>query len=144
WLNAGGVRSIDGYAGRLRRCLQRIAPRPWEAAIAVLTPGEFNAAYYEHQMLADAIGGALVHGNDLIVHEEEVFRRTDTGMERGDVISSRVNAEWIDPLVFRPDSMLGAPGIIESWRRGNVAIANAPGTGAADDKGTTPSPRGRT
>jgi uncharacterized circularly permuted ATP-grasp superfamily protein len=138
WLNAGGVRSIDGYAGRLRRCLQRIAPRPWEAAIAVLTPGEFNAAYYEHQMLADAIGGALVHGNDLIVHEEEVFRRTDTGMERVDVIYSRVNAEWIDPLVFRPDSMLGAPGIIESWRRGNVAIANAPGTGVADDKAVYP------
>jgi uncharacterized circularly permuted ATP-grasp superfamily protein len=138
WLHSSGVRSIDGYAGRLRRSLQRIAPRPWEASIAVLTPGSYNAAFYEHRLLAEAIGGALVHGNDLVVHEEEVFRRTDAGLERVDVIYSRVNAEWIDPLVFRPDSMLGAPGIIEAWRRGNVAIANAPGTGVADDKAVYP------
>jgi uncharacterized circularly permuted ATP-grasp superfamily protein len=139
WLADNKVRRVDGYPKRLQRILQRIAPRPWEAEIAVLTPGHYNAAYFEHRMLADAIGGALVEGRELIVHEDEVYRRDDQGaMQRVDVVYSRVNSEWIDPLVFRPDSMLGVPGIVEAWRRGNVAIANAPGTGVADDKAIYP------
>ena len=139
WLEAARVRTIDDYPGRLLRILQRIAPKPWRANIAVLTPGTYNAAFYEHRLLAEGLGAALVEGRDLIVHEDEVYRRAADGtMEHVDVIYSRVNSEWIDPLVFRPDSMLGTPGIIEAWRRGNVALANAPGTGVADDKAIYP------
>jgi uncharacterized circularly permuted ATP-grasp superfamily protein len=138
WAKAYDVRAVDDYPARLRRILQRIAPRQWDANLVVLTPGRFNAAYYEHELLAEAIGGGLVEGRDLIVQEDEVWRRTDAGFERVDVIYSRVNAEWLDPLVFRPDSLLGSPGLIEAWRRGSVAIANAPGTGVADDKAIYP------
>ena len=128
WFATNAVRRIDEYTKRLCRILQRIAPRPWEAAIAVLTPGPYNAAYYEHKLLAEEMGATLVEGHDLIVSEDEVYRRDDEGnIHRVDVIYSRVNSEWLDPLVFRSESMLGAPGIIEAWRRGNVAIANAPG-----------------
>jgi uncharacterized circularly permuted ATP-grasp superfamily protein len=138
WISAAGVRSIDGYATRLRRSLQRIAPRPWQASIAVLTPGPYNAAFFEHRMLADAIGGMLVTGNELVVHEDEVYCRHQGTLERVDVVYSRVNAEWLDPLLFRPESLLGPPGLIEAWRRGNVAIANSPGSGVADDKAIYP------
>jgi uncharacterized circularly permuted ATP-grasp superfamily protein len=139
WFATGSVRRIDDYTTRLCRILQRIAPRPWEAAIAVLTPGPYNAAYYEHRLLAEEMGATLVEGHELIVSEDEVYRRdTDGTIQRIDVIYSRVNSEWLDPLVFRSESMLGAPGLIEAWRRGNVAIANAPGTGVADDKAIYP------
>jgi uncharacterized circularly permuted ATP-grasp superfamily protein len=139
WFASNTVRRIDEYTTRLRRILQRIAPRPWEAAIALLTPGSYNAAYYEHKLLAEEMGATLVEGNDLIVSEDEVYRRDAEGaIHRVDVIYSRVNSDWLDPLVFRSESMLGAPGIIEAWRRGNVAIANAPGTGVADDKAIYP------
>src|SRR3984893_3668955 len=139
WLATAGVRSLDEYPERLRRILERIAPRQWDASIVVLTPGPYNAAHYEHKMLAGHIGAALTTGNKLIVHEDHVWRRTPTGeLARVDVIYSRVNAEWLDPLVFRPDSLLRAPGLIDAWRLGNVAIANAPGTGVADDKGIYP------
>ena len=137
-LQAHRVRPIDDYAERLRRVLERIAPRPWQASIAVLTPGRFNAAFYEHQLLAQSIGGVLVEGRDLIVREDMVWRRTREGIEPLDVIYSRVNADWLDPLVFRPESLLGAPGLIDAWRRGNIALANAPGTGVADDKAIYP------
>ena len=132
------VRDIHDYAPRLCRVLQRIAPRPWDASIAVLTPGPFNAAFYEHRLLAEAVGGVLVEGRDLVVRDDEVWRRTPDGLEPVDVIYSRVNADWLDPLVFRSDSLLGVPGLIDAWRRGNVAIANAPGTGVADDKAIYP------
>ena len=139
WLEAAGVRAIDAYPTRLLRILQRTAPRPWAATIAVLTPGRYNAAYYEHQLLAEGLGARLVEGRDLVVADDEVYRRDASGaIERVDVIYSRVNAEWIDPLVFRSESMLGSPGVIEAWRRGNVALANAPGTGVADDKAVYP------
>jgi uncharacterized circularly permuted ATP-grasp superfamily protein len=138
WIAAAGVRSIDGYATRLRSSLQRIAPRPWQASIAVLTPGPYNAAFFEHRMLAEAIGGMLVTGNDLVVHEDEVYCRHDGALQRVDVVYSRVNAEWLDPLLFRAESLLGPPGLIEAWRRGNVAIANSPGSGVADDKAIYP------
>ena len=135
WFELAPVRPIHGYTGRLRRILQRIAPRQWDADIVVLTPGSYNAAYYEHRLLADEMNATLVEGHELIVVEDEVYRRDAEGAaQRVDVIYSRVNSEWLDPLVFRRDSMLGAPGLIEAWRRGNVAIANAPGTGVADDK----------
>ena len=139
WFATNAVRRIDEYTKRLCRILQRIAPRPWEAAIAVLTPGPYNAAYYEHKLLADEMGATLVEGHDLIVSEDEVYRRDDDGnIQRVDVIYSRVNSEWLDPLVFRSELMLGAPGIIEAWRRGNVAIANAPGTGRRRRQGDLP------
>ncbi len=139
WFESSAVRRIEEYTIRLRSILQRIAPRPWEADIVVLTPGSYNAAYYEHRMLAEQMGATLVEGHELIVVEDEVYRRGGDGsVTRVDVIYSRVNSEWLDPLVFRRDSMLGAPGIIEAWRRGNVAIANAPGTGVADDKAIYP------
>jgi uncharacterized circularly permuted ATP-grasp superfamily protein len=138
-LEATGVCPLDEYPRRLRRILERIAPRPWDMSIVVLTPGPYNAAYYEHRLLANLIGASIATGSELIVHEDEVWRRTESGeLVRVDVLYSRVNAEWLDPLVFRPDSLLGAPGIIDAWRRGNVAIANAPGTGVADDKGIYP------
>ena len=138
-LEATGVCPLDEYPHRLRRILERIAPRPWDTSIIVLTPGPYNAAYYEHRVLAEHIGATIATGSELIVHEDEVWRRTASGeLARVDVIYSRVNAEWLDPLVFRSDSLLGAPGIIDAWRRGNVAIANAPGTGVADDKGIYP------
>jgi uncharacterized circularly permuted ATP-grasp superfamily protein len=139
WFKRFQVEPIDEYTTRLRRVLQRIAPRPWEAALVVLTPGHFNAAYYEHELIAREMGGTLVEGIELIVHEEQLFRRDVTGhMQRVDVLYSRVNSEWLDPLVFQGESLLGSPGLIEAWRRGNVAIANAPGTGVADDKGVYP------
>lgn len=139
WFADNSVRGINDYTTRLRRILQRIAPRPWEAAIALLTPGSYNAAYYEHRLLAEEMGASLVEGHQLIVSEDEVYRIDDDGvMHRVDVIYSRVNSDWVDPLVFRSESMLGVPGIIEAWRRGNVAIANAPGTGVADDKAIYP------
>jgi uncharacterized circularly permuted ATP-grasp superfamily protein len=139
WLDAARVRPVDEYATRLRNILQRIAPRPWAATIAVLTPGVYNAAYYEHRLLAEGLGASLVEGRDLIVTEDEVYTRDADGlMVRIDVIYSRVNSDWVDPLVFRSDSMLGSPGLIEAWRRGNVALANAPGTGVADDKAIYP------
>ena len=139
WFDDNAVRPIDDYTTRLRRILQRIAPRPWDAAIALLTPGSYNAAYYEHRLLAEEMGATLVEGRQLFVSEDEVFRRDEEGgIHRVDVIYSRVNSDWIDPLVFRSESLLGVPGIIEAWRRGNLAIANAPGTGVADDKAIYP------
>ena len=139
WFDESKVRRIDAYTKRLCDILQRIAPRPWEADIVVLTPGSYNAAYYEHRMLAERIGATLVEGHQLIVAEDEVYRLDSAGeVHRVDVIYSRVTCEWLDPLVFRRDSLLGAPGIIEAWHRGNVAIANAPGTGVADDKAIYP------
>ncbi|GAC1337265.1 MAG: circularly permuted type 2 ATP-grasp protein [Candidatus Dormibacteria bacterium] len=139
WFALAPVRPIDAYTTRLRHVLQRTAPRQWEAHIVVLTPGPFNAAYYEHRLLAEEMGATLVEGHDLIVVEDEVYRRDRQGaVHRVDVIYSRVNSDWLDPLAFRSESLLGAPGIIEAWRRGNVAIANAPGTGVADDKAVYP------
>ena len=139
WFETSAVRRIDDYTKRLRDILQRIAPRPWEAEIVVLTPGPYNAAYYEHKMLAEKMGATLVEGRELIVSEDEVYRLDGEGeVHRVDVIYSRVTCEWLDPLVFQRDSLLGAPGIIEAWRRGYVAIANAPGTGVADDKAIYP------
>jgi uncharacterized circularly permuted ATP-grasp superfamily protein len=107
---------------------------PWDPTVVLLTPGSLNSAYYEHSFLADRMGVELVEGRDLFVRDEMVYMRTTEGPKRVDVIYSRIDDDFLDPLVFRPDSALGVPGLIAAYRAGNVAIANAPGTGVADDK----------
>ena len=100
----------------------------------ILTPGPFNSAYYEHSFLADKLGVELVEGRDLFVAEDVVFMRTTLGPKRVDVIYRRVDDDFLDPLVFNPTSVLGVPGLIGAYLAGNVTIANAVGTGVADDK----------
>jgi uncharacterized circularly permuted ATP-grasp superfamily protein len=134
WLDGHEVRSIDSYPSQLRDVLRRIAPRQWDANVAVLTPGPYNAAHYEHAMMAEALGAEIVEGTDLTVYDNVLFRHGRGELHRVDVLYTRVSAEWLDPLVFRGDSLLGVPGVISAWMHGNLAIANAPGTGVADDK----------
>jgi uncharacterized circularly permuted ATP-grasp superfamily protein len=127
---------VDAYTDELNRMLTSIAPEGVsEPNIAVLTPGIYNSAYFEHSFLAQRIGAALVEGIDLVVGEDDcVYMRTIDGLERVHVIYRRVDDLFIDPEVFREDSTLGVPGLMRAWRAGNVAIANAPGAGVADDK----------
>ena len=101
----------------------------------MLTPGIFNSAYFEHSFLAQRMGATLVEGGDLVVGDgDRVYMRTIDGLERVDVIYRRIDDLFLDPEVFRPDSMLGVPGLMRAWKAGTVAIANAPGAGVADDK----------
>src|SRR5213076_1558065 len=102
--------------------------------IVLLTPGVHNAAYFEHSFLAQQMGVELVEGGDLVVSDGYVWMRTTHGFERVDVIYRRIDDDFLDPEEFRPDSMLGVPGLMEVYQAGNVALANAPGTGVADDK----------
>lgn len=127
---------VDAYTDELNRMLASLAPDGVDdPTIAVLTPGIYNSAYFEHSFLAQRIGAALVEGADLTVGDDEcVYMRTIDGRERVHVVYRRVDDQFIDPEVFRPDSMLGVPGLMRAWRAGNVAIANAPGAGVADDK----------
>jgi uncharacterized circularly permuted ATP-grasp superfamily protein len=127
---------VDQYTDDLARMLASLAPDTIRhPQVAVLTPGIYNSAYYEHSFLAQRIGAALVEGSDLIVdNDDRVYMRTIGGLERVDVIYRRVDDVFLDPEEFRPDSMLGVPGLMRSWRAGKVAIANAPGAGVADDK----------
>ena len=127
---------VDAYTDELNRMLSSIAPEgSGQPRIAVLTPGIFNSAYFEHSFLAQRLGAALVEGADLFVGKDEyVYMRTIGGPERVDVIYRRVDDLFLDPEVFRADSTLGVPGLMRSWRAGKVAIANAPGAGVADDK----------
>ena len=127
---------IDDYTVQLHDTLAALSPRPGERpVIAVLTPGIYNSAYFEHSYLAQAMGAALVEGSDLVVDEGDcVYMKTIDGLERVDVIYRRVDDDFIDPEVFRPDSALGVPGLMRAWRRGKVGLANAPGAGVADDK----------
>ena len=129
------VRNIENYGHALRETLQEIAPagRP-EPVIAVMTPGVYNSAFYEHMFLAREIGSPLVEGRDLMVRDHHVYMRTIKGLRRVDVIYRRIDDVFLDPEIFRKDSLLGVPGLIEAWKRGNVALANAPGTGVGDDK----------
>lgn len=129
------VRPIDHYGQALLTTLRSLAPagRP-DPTIVVLTPGVFNSAYYEHTFLARQMGVELVEGRDLIVHDNIVYMRTTAGLRRVDVIYRRVDDDFLDPLAFRPDSSLGAAGLFNAFRSGNVALANAIGTGVADDK----------
>ena len=127
---------VDAYTDELNRMLTSLAPEGIdEPTIAVLTPGIYNSAYFEHSFLAQRIGAALVEGADLVVGDDDcVFMRTIGGLERVHVIYRRVDDVFLDPEVFRPDSQLGVPGLMRAWRAGNVGIANAPGAGVADDK----------
>jgi uncharacterized circularly permuted ATP-grasp superfamily protein len=129
------VLPIDGYTEQLSSRLKALSPRRGvEPIVVVLTPGVFNSAYYEHVLLATRMGAHLVEGSDLVVDDDVVYMRTVGGLIRVDVIYRRVDDLFLDPDVFRPDSQLGVPGLITAWRAGNVAIANAPGAGVADDK----------
>ena len=129
------VAAVDSYPDRLLQTMQSVAPRAGNDPVCVvLTPGHFNSAYYEHSFLADSMGVELVEAADLFVDDDQVWMRTVAGPQQVDVIYRRVDDDFLDPLVFRPDSMLGVPGLIAAYRAGNVAIMNAPGNGIADDK----------
>ena len=130
------VLPVDSYGDMLLATLRSVAPigAGSDPVCVILTPGRFNSAYYEHSFLADSLGIELVEAVDLEVDDDFVWMRTITGRVRVDVIYRRVDDDYIDPLVFRPDSMLGIPGLIAAYRAGHVAIVNAPGTGIADDK----------
>jgi uncharacterized circularly permuted ATP-grasp superfamily protein len=130
-----GVEPVDSYPELLRDTLFACAPRRGDQPVCVLlTPGHWNAAFYEHSFLADNMGIELVEGRDLEVDDDIVWMRTTEGRVRVDVIYRRIDDNFLDPLVFNPSSMLGVPGLLAAYLAGNVAIANAPGTGIADDK----------
>ncbi len=130
-----GVRPIEHYPQVLLSSLRSLAPegRP-EPTIVVLTPGVYNSAYFEHTYLARQMGVELVEGRDLVIHDNIVYMRTTGGLKRVDVIYRRVDDDFIDPLAFRADSILGVAGLFNAYRAGNVTLANAFGTGLADDK----------
>ena len=130
-----GVRPLDTYGQALLATLRALAPshRP-EPKIVLLSPGVYNSAYFEHTFLARQMGIALVEGRDLVTHDNVVYMRTTAGLERVDVIYRRIDDDYVDPLVFRPDSTLGAAGLFNAYPAGNVTLANAIGTGVADDK----------
>ena len=130
------VAAVDSYPDMLLETMRSVAPHGagQNPTCVVLTPGHYNSAYYEHSFLADSMGIELVEAADLVVDADEVFMRTIAGRVKVDVIYRRVDDDFLDPLVFRPDSMLGVPGLIAAYAAGNVAILNAPGNGIADDK----------
>ena len=130
------VAAVDSYPDLLLQTMRSVAPRRAgdDPVCVVLTPGHYNSAYYEHSFLADSMGVELVEAADLLVDDDQVWMRTIAGRVRVDVIYRRVDDDFLDPLVFRPDSMLGVPGLIAAYAAGNVAIINAPGNGIADDK----------
>lgn len=127
---------VEDYPLRLYDTLASLSPRPGDCPqIVVLTPGIYNSAYFEHAYLAQQMGAELVEGEDLVVGEDDcVYMRTVAGLSRVDVIYRRIDDLFLDPEVFRPDSLLGVAGLMRAWQRGKVALANAPGTGIADDK----------
>ena len=129
-----GVRAIEQYPNELLNTLRSLAPFHEDVSIAVLTPGVFNSAYFEHAFLARQMGGELVEGRDLLVNDNVVYARTTSGLKRIDVIYRRIDDDFVDPLIFREDSSLGVPGLFNAYRAGNVTLANALGTGVADDK----------
>lgn len=130
------VRPVGDYPSRLLDMLQKLAPgeRSGEATVVLMTPGIYNSAYFEHSFLARQMGIQLVEGRDLVVIDGQVKMRTTHGFQRVDVIYRRVDDDFLDPTVFRPDSTLGVPGLMQAYMSGKVALANAPGTGIADDK----------
>lgn len=132
----GAVMPVDDYASHLRRTLEEVAPPACKGdpKVVVLTPGAFNSAYYEHSFLADLMGVELVEPGDLFVDEGRVWMRTTKGPELVDVIYRRIDDDFIDPLAFRSESLLGVPGIFNVYRSGGVTLCSAPGAGVADDK----------
>jgi uncharacterized circularly permuted ATP-grasp superfamily protein len=132
-------RPVDDYPRRLRDALRSSAPPGIaEPNIVLLTPGIYNSAYFEHTVLARRMGVELVEGSDLLVRDNVVYMKTTKGLQRVDVIYRRIDDEFLDPLFFRADSTLGVAGIMNAYRAGNIAIANAVGTGVADDKAVYP------
>ncbi|WP_026954578.1 circularly permuted type 2 ATP-grasp protein [Algoriphagus vanfongensis] len=131
--NQKGIRPVSDYPAKLLRMLQHLSNKA-KPVVGVLTPGIYNSAYYEHSYLALQMGVELVNGVDLIVEDKKVYMQTTKGLEQIDVLYRRIDDVFLDPRTFRPDSMLGVPGIFEAYKAGNVALANAPGTGVADDK----------
>ncbi|MEQ9619813.1 MAG: circularly permuted type 2 ATP-grasp protein [Deltaproteobacteria bacterium] len=132
---ASKVRPVDDYPERLLSTLQHLTPdNTSQPTVALLTPGIYNSAYFEHSFLAQQMGIELVEGSDLVVSDGYVFMRTTKGFQKVDVIYRRIDDTFLDPTAFNPDSLLGVPGIIDVYKAGRVALANAPGTGIADDK----------
>jgi len=126
---------VDDYGRQLMKALTAVAPQGVSNPnVAILSPGVYNSAYFEHVFLAREMGGPLVEGRDLVVEKDRVYMRTTRGLEEVHVIYRRVDDEFLDPKVFLPTSMLGVPGLFEAYRKGNVTLANAVGTGVADDK----------
>ena len=130
------VRSVDAYPQQLVQALRDLARD--DARVVVLTPGQYNSAYFEHTFLARRMGTELVQGSDLFVHDDRVYVKTTRGPERVDVVYRRIDDDFLDPEVFREDSLLGVPGLIRAYAKGNVVLANAPGNGCADDKAVYP------
>src|ERR1043165_7077952 len=130
------VAPVENYPDELLATLKSVAPESasGDPNVVLLTPGVYNSAYYEHSFLADKLGVELVEGRDLFVKDETVFMRTTQGPQRVDVIYRRIDDDFLDPLTFRPDSALGVPGLMSAYQAGNVTLANAVGTGIADDK----------
>jgi uncharacterized circularly permuted ATP-grasp superfamily protein len=129
------VRPVDDYCSQLLSAMQALMQdRVVEPTVVLLTPGAFNSAYFEHSYLAQQMGIPLVEGRDLVVMDDYVYMRTTRGFERVDVIYRRIDDDFLDPKAFNPDSMLGVPGLMNVYRQGRVAIANAPGAGVGDDK----------
>jgi uncharacterized circularly permuted ATP-grasp superfamily protein len=130
------IAAVDSYPDRLLEMMRSVAPpgTGGDPVCVILTPGHYNSAYYEHSFLADNLGIELVEAADLEVDDDVVWMRTISGRVKVDVIYRRVDDDYLDPLVFRPDSLLGVPGLIAAYAAGNVTIVNAPGTGIADDK----------
>jgi uncharacterized circularly permuted ATP-grasp superfamily protein len=130
------IAPVENYPDELLATLKSVAPASSSSDpnVVLLTPGAFNSAYYEHSFLADKLGVELVEGRDLLVKGEVVYMRTTEGLKRVDVIYRRIDDDFLDPLAFRPDSVLGVPGLMSAYQAGNVTLANAVGTGIADDK----------
>ena len=130
-----GVQSVSDYTTNLLQVLKYICPgeKP-NPCVVVLTPGVYNSAYFEHCFLAKQMGVPIVEGQDLLVENDSVFMKTTEGLQQVDVIYRRIDDDFIDPEVFRKDSLLGVPGLVRAYRKGNVALANSIGTGVADDK----------
>lgn len=130
-----GVRPVESYSDDLLKALLHLAPDQTEKpSVVLLTPGVFNSAYFEHCFLARQMGIPIVEGRDLVVRDARVYTRTTAGLVPVDVIYRRIDDDFLDPTVFRKDSMLGVPGLVSAYRAGNVALANSIGTGIADDK----------
>jgi uncharacterized circularly permuted ATP-grasp superfamily protein len=126
---------VDDYPSQLYDMLSSLSPRRVRSPeIVVLTPGIYNSAYFEHSYLAQQMGAELVEGRDLVVEDDVVYMRTVDGLSRVDVIYRRIDDLFLDPVGFGSDSVLGVPGLLNAWKAGNVALANAPGAGVADDK----------
>lgn len=138
-LESARVRPVDQYPARLAAALRSVSPTdPDSSTAVVLTPGPYNSAYFEHSFLARQMGVELVQASDLFVDDDKLFLHTTRGPRQVHVVYRRTDEAFLDPEIFRPDSLLGVRGIIRAWAKGNVALANAPGNGVADDKGVYP------